>query len=57
MLFYTRVISGLPYLRVSSAPLRAVFAFGARFLGGIIWVEEVELEALKAGVAPPEACP
>jgi SAM-dependent methyltransferase len=47
MRFYTRVIQGLPYLPVSWAPLRAVLSFLARFLGGVIWAEEVELEALK----------
>lgn len=45
--FYTRIWEGLPYPRVSLAPLKWIMIVLARFLGGIIWVEEVELEALK----------
>lgn len=45
--FYTRVIRGLPYLKVTIQPFKGVMTFLARFLGGIIWVVEVELRALK----------
>lgn len=45
--YYTRVVPGLPYLKVSLGALRALMGALAIFLGGIIWVVEVELEALK----------
>jgi SAM-dependent methyltransferase len=45
--YFMRVLPGLPYLKVTMRPLRALMGALAIFLGGIIWVIEVELEALK----------
>ena len=47
MSYFFRVAEGLPYPRVRWAPLRSVMTWLAHHLGGIIWVEEVDLEALK----------
>ena len=45
--FYTRVIAGIPYLRVKIEPFKSIMVFLARLLGGIIWVEEFNLRAIK----------
>lgn len=45
--YYTRVLPRLPYVPVTFAPLRLLMGALAIFLGGIIWVVEVELETLK----------
>lgn len=47
LFFYVRLIAGLPYLRVTWAGFTHLLVFLARRLCGIIWVEEVELRALK----------
>jgi SAM-dependent methyltransferase len=43
--YYTRILPGLPYLKITAAPLRAVMAAFAIFLGGIIWVRTAEERA------------
>jgi len=45
--FFIRVSGRLPYPRITWGPLKWVLTLLARHLGGIIWVIEVELEALK----------
>lgn len=47
LFFYTRIAPGLPYLPIRIEPFKFLFRQLARHLGGIIWVEEVVLEALK----------
>jgi SAM-dependent methyltransferase len=47
LFFYVRVIPGLPYLKVTLPGLTHLLVFLAQFLGGIIWVEEVVLRAIK----------
>jgi SAM-dependent methyltransferase len=47
LFFYVRIIAGLPYLPVTWPGLTHVLVFLAHRLCGIIWVEEVELRALK----------
>jgi len=47
MSYFFRVAEGLPYPRVRWSPLRFLLTKLAHHLGGIIWVEEVELEVVK----------
>ncbi|HEU4559529.1 MAG TPA: methyltransferase domain-containing protein [Longimicrobium sp.] len=47
MFFYTRVIPGLPYLRITLPVIKQVMVALAHRIGGVIWVEEVNLRALK----------
>jgi len=47
MTYFTSVHPSLPNPRVTWGPLKSVLRFLARYLGGIIWAVEVELEALK----------
>jgi SAM-dependent methyltransferase len=45
--FYVRIVAGLPYLPVTWPVFTHLLVFLARRLCGIIWVEEVDLRALK----------
>jgi SAM-dependent methyltransferase len=45
--YYARLVPGLPYLPVTWSVFRWPMSLLATFLGGIIWVLEVELEAHK----------
>jgi SAM-dependent methyltransferase len=51
LFFYVRLFPGLPYLPVTIEPFKFLLRQFARHLGGIIWVEEVVLEALKGDPA------
>jgi SAM-dependent methyltransferase len=47
LFFYVRLVAGLPYLPVTWPGFTHLLVFFARHLCGIIWVEEVDLRALK----------
>jgi SAM-dependent methyltransferase len=42
--FYTGLSNGLPFLKVTLQPFKALLVLVARFFGGIIWAEEVVLQ-------------
>ena len=46
-IYYSRIIPGLPYLKVRNAFLRFLMSGASILLGGVIWSVEVEMVPLK----------